>query len=591
MPPGMETREQFQRQRGVPQQVWESAFFQWDERPVSFIFNNSSSLQLTTGMTLEAWVNPSTASSAWRDVIYKADDNYYLEGTSDNSSRPAAGGTFSGTPLYGTAALNINTWAHLALTYDKITLRLFVNGVQVASRAQTANIATSTNPLQIGGDSLYGQYFQGLIDEVRIYNLALTAAQIQSDMATPVGSPIQDTQPPSPPANLVATAFSANQIDLSWTASTDNVGVTGYLIERQDPAAQTFTQIGSTTALAFSNSNLVASTAYTYRVRATDAAGNLSSYSSPASATTLTPDTEPPSAPGNLVATTVSGSEIDLTWSAATDNVGVTGYRVERCLGGPGCTDFVKLAYPTSTTFNDTGLAPNTTYTYIVRATDAAGNLGDYSTQVTATTLSTPPSLVAAYSFDEGVGTTVSDTSGNNNTGSIAGATWTNNGKYGKALVFNGLSDLVTINNSPSLQLTTGMTLEAWVNPTFVSSSWRDVIYKGDDNYYLEGTSASGGVPAVGGTFGGPLYAAAALSLNTWSHLAASYDGTNIQLFVNGVMVATNPQTGNVATSGNPLQIGGDSIYGQYFQGILMKSAFTTERSLRGRFRRIWPRR
>ena len=66
-------------------------------------------------------------------------------------------------------------------------MRLYVNGTQVASPAKTGAIATSTNPLQIGGDSIYGQYFSGLIDEVRIYNVALTATQIQTDMTTPVG--------------------------------------------------------------------------------------------------------------------------------------------------------------------------------------------------------------------------------------------------------------------------------------------------------------------------------------------------------------------------------------------------------------------
>jgi hypothetical protein len=147
--------------------------------------NNATSLQLRSGMTLEAWVYPTSVSSAWRDVIYKGNDNYYLEGSSPNSSRPAMGGTFGGT-LYGTSPLSANTWSHLAASYDGATMRLYVNGVQVATRAQTGAIATSTNPLQIGGDSIYGQYFAGRIDEVRIYNRALSAAQIQNDMNTPL---------------------------------------------------------------------------------------------------------------------------------------------------------------------------------------------------------------------------------------------------------------------------------------------------------------------------------------------------------------------------------------------------------------------
>src|SRR5439155_11542233 len=199
----------------------------------------------------------------------------------------AMGGTF-GADLYGTSALTANTWAHLAATYDGATMRLYVNGVQVASRAQTGAIATSTNPLQIGGDSLYGQYFAGRIDEVRIYNRALSAAEIQSDMSSALGAGPPDTEAPSAPGNLVATAIGVSQVHLSWTASTDNVGVTGYLVERQDPGSPSFVQVGTSTGTSYNDTGLVAGSAYSYRVRATDAAQNLSQYSGVASAMTLT---------------------------------------------------------------------------------------------------------------------------------------------------------------------------------------------------------------------------------------------------------------------------------------------------------------
>src|ERR1700739_1489095 len=94
-------------------------------------------------------------------------------------------------------------------------------------RARTGAIATSKNPLQSGGHSIYGQYFAGLIDNVRVYNVALTAAQIQADQATAVTA-VPDTTPPTQPGTLTATAAAASEVDLSWGASTDNVGVTGY---------------------------------------------------------------------------------------------------------------------------------------------------------------------------------------------------------------------------------------------------------------------------------------------------------------------------------------------------------------------------
>ena len=127
----------------------------------------------------------------WRDVIYKGNDNYYLESACTTGAAPAAGGTFgaANTNVYGRAVLFVGVWTHLAATYDGATLRLFVNGKQVSSTARTGSLVTSTNPLQIGGDSLYGQYFRGTIDEVRIYNVALTPAQIQSDLNTPITNP------------------------------------------------------------------------------------------------------------------------------------------------------------------------------------------------------------------------------------------------------------------------------------------------------------------------------------------------------------------------------------------------------------------
>jgi chitodextrinase len=628
-------------------------------------------LHLTTGMTLEAWVNSTSVTNKWRDVIYKGNDNYFLEGTSTNSSRPAGGGTWGSTTaeIYGTAALTTNAWTHLAFTYDGYNLRLYVNGVQASSAARTGNMATSTNPLQIGGDSIYGQYFNGLIDEVRVYNVALTQAQIQSDMNSPIGPSGPDTQAPTAPTSLAATAFSPTQINLSWAASTDNVGVTGYRVESCLTASCTFTQIATTAATSYNNTGLAAGAGYSYRVHATDAAGNLSSFSNLASATTPAVDTQPPTAPGNLIATSASASQINLSWTASTDNVGIHGYSVERCLT-TSCTFIVISSYTTSTIFNDSGLTPGTGYSYRVQASDSVGNLSPYSNMATATTpaldtgpptapanltaapsanqislswtastdnvavtnylvercqgsgcssfgqigtsatnayndtglaagvgysyrvratdaaanlssfsnvasATTPttiPGLVAAFSFNEGPGTTVVDSSGNGNNGTIANATWSTSGKYASALVFNGTNALVTVPDAASLHLTTSMTLEAWVNPSAVNSVWRDVIYKGNDNYYLEGSSGGGPSPAVGGTFGGAnanVYGSAALALNTWAHLAATYDGTTLRLYVNGTQVSSVPRTGSIATSSNPLQIGGDGIYGQYFNGLI----------------------
>src|SRR5713101_3294515 len=97
-------------------------------------------------------------------------------------------------------------------------------------------------------------------------------------------------------------------------------------------------------------------------------------------------DTTPPTAPTNLSATAVSSSQINLTWTASTDNVAVTGYLIERC-SGFGCSNFTQVGTSIGTSFNDTGLTSGTIYNYRVRATDAAANRSAYSGIATAETL------------------------------------------------------------------------------------------------------------------------------------------------------------------------------------------------------------
>ncbi len=359
------------------------------------VVNDSASLHLSGGMTLEAWVSPTSVPTYWQDVIYKQNDIYFLEaGSSLSKNPPAVGATFSSHGdqfLAGTSTLPANQWTHLAATYDGATLQLYVNGVQVASRAMSDTVTSSSSPLQIGGDSAFGQYFKGIIDEVRVYNRALAPAEIQNDMTVAISQAVLDTQAPTAPSNLTGTSSGPNQINLSWTASTDNVGVTGYLLERCTGSGCTsFAQIATPTTATYSNTGLTASTSYSYRVRATDAAGNLSGYSNIASvATPAAPDTTPPSAPSNFSATPASTTQINLLWTASTDNVGVTGYLLERCLGS-GCTTFSQIASPTVTSYSDTGLTASTSYSYRVRATDAAGNLSAYSNVVNVATLSVP---------------------------------------------------------------------------------------------------------------------------------------------------------------------------------------------------------
>ena len=164
----------------------------------------ASPFDLASGMTIEAWVNPSTMSG-WETVLMKergvvgegllsyalyAHDGAPL---SAGTARPA--GYVRTNPVLsttdsavrGTGPLALNTWTHVATTYDGANQRFYVNGVLVGTTARTGTIAVSNGAIRIGGNaSSTGEFFNGMIDEVRIYNRALTAAEITTDMTTPI---------------------------------------------------------------------------------------------------------------------------------------------------------------------------------------------------------------------------------------------------------------------------------------------------------------------------------------------------------------------------------------------------------------------
>jgi chitodextrinase len=191
-----------------------------------------------------------------------------------------------------------------------------------------------------------------------------------------------DTSAPSVPGSLQGSSSSSSAVSLSWTASTDNVGVANYRVMRDGLA------IGTAAGTTYNDTGRAANTTYTYTVSAVDSAGNRSAESAARQVTTQTSapaaDTAPPSVPASLAGTSTS-STVALTWGASSDNVGVASYRVRR--------NGTTVGTVSGTSFSDSGLSASTTYSYTVSAVDAAGNRSaeSASRQVTTAAAASPP--------------------------------------------------------------------------------------------------------------------------------------------------------------------------------------------------------
>ena len=148
-------------------------------------------VNVSTAMTIEAWVYP-TEAAGWRTVVFKEAPGEvwaHSYGLYSTFGAEGPGGhvlTASQTNAHDPSAIGLNRWTHLATTYDGQMLRSYVDGVQRAAVAATGPINLSDGVLRMGGNGMWGDFFKGRIDEVRLYNRALSAAQIQADMATPV---------------------------------------------------------------------------------------------------------------------------------------------------------------------------------------------------------------------------------------------------------------------------------------------------------------------------------------------------------------------------------------------------------------------
>ena len=257
--------------------------------------------------------------------------------------------------------------------------------------------------------------------------------------------------------------------------------------------------------------------------------------------------------------------------ASASDNVGVTSVQFTLdgvALGAP------DTSAPYSTSWVTTTATPGQ---HLLRAVagDAAGNQTTSAAVTVTVDNSAPPppaGLVAAYGFNAGSGTTLADATGKGHTGTISGPLWSAAGKNGGALSFDGIDDWVTVADANDLDLTNGMTLSAWVRPSGAGADWQTVMLKESPGFMVYAlyadtdTNRPSGHVVVGGDL--DVRGTAQLAANTWTHLAATFDGANLRFYVNGALVATRAVAGSMSASTGSW-IGGNGTWGECFGGLV----------------------
>lgn len=443
---------------------------------------HASNLDVTNAVTVSAWFKLASYKD-WSVIASKestTQDHSYAVWL--NPQHRLAGNFVIGDNVHqvlSPSAIPLNTWTHVAVTYDGSLMRLYLNGVEVSTKVVSGDFAATTGPLWIGGDQWSSDYFPGVIDEVRVYGDALSESAIRNDMTLPVN--------PAAPLQLTATSPTPNAIGIRNTA------------------------ISATFSRPMNAASLSASSVILETLGGT-AIASARSYDAASRTVTITP---------NSALNALAGHRVRVLGGTS----GVLGAQAET-------------------------LAADVAWTF---TTAAAGGLS------------------AAWPFEEATGATTLDYSGNGNDGSLLGPAWVA-GRFGGGLSFDGVDDRVQVPDADTLDVSTAITISAWIKLSSYKD-WSVILSKEspDDHAYALWLGPTH-LPTAHFRLGGQWYGALApepVPLNTWTHLAATYDGTAIRVYVNGVEEKVTGATGEFPQSWGPLWIGGDQWASDYFPGVI----------------------
>jgi hypothetical protein len=567
----------------------------------------SASADITGAITLEAWVRSDGAAT--QSIVKKntATTGYELS-LSNNTGAGLPQNYFfrlNGNDTYRVNSTSYypvdGTWAHVAGTYDGSVMKLYVNGVQEGGNVPgPASFASNTSNLVIGTDAgaIATKSFNGGIDEVRVWNVARTAQEILDNYkkeissgtglvgrwgmnegtgtatansiagglngtlmngtvvgngplwvpGAPFGGVVAPTVPIAP--TLVSPANAATGIaispTLSWNTST---GASSYRVQVSTVsnfATTVYDQSGIASTSTLVTPALANNTPYYWRVNATNTQGT-SEWSAERSFTTIALGTAPPAptliSPVNAALSVAIPTT--LSWNAS---AGAASYQVQvSTTSGFSTTVFDQSGIAATSAAVTPALFNNTVYYWRVNATNVSGT-SVWSPVWTFTTVALTPPIE-----DNGAG---------------------------YALDFDGTNDYVNCGNNGSVQITgTAITMEAWIKPT--KTATMAILKKCDpiDNtppldgkgYELYPGTAGFIYCRINGNDASRAVSTTSYSNFTWMHVAATYDGANTRMYINGVLEATTPYTAPIVnSSANSLYIANDpSTAARFFQGAI----------------------
>ena len=362
-----------------------------------FNVGSSYAQELHTHSNAVSIANEANSTSGWGGSASRSSvtEEFYSGSYSIKLETPSNGWNYAGY-VYSTTPNEQYLVKIYAKSFSANNPRIYLTG---AVQNQTIDI-TSTNWTEYSGVV----EASGSSMNVNVYTgtPAVTGDIVYIDHVSITLVSSGDAQAPSAPV-VSSNSQTQDTVDLSWTTSTDNVGVTGYKVYQDGTEIES-----NNTTTSYQVTGLTASTAYNFKVRAFDAAGNESVDSNVISVTTnSSSDTQSPTAPA-LSSSTPTDTSVNLSWTAATDNVGVTGYKVYR--------DGTEIeSNITTISYLATGLSASTAYNFKVRAFDAAGNQSVDSNVESVTTNAasgggssvwTESGSTARYSGEVAIGTT-----------------------------------------------------------------------------------------------------------------------------------------------------------------------------------------